>query len=185
MPIRSLLIVAALAATSATAQTTAIDLIAMGGLTVEPSAVALAPDMSPAVGFTAAVTPSATGGPFRFRLTASVSPEGSGGLPDRTVAIGVGVEAPLSGGRNGVYLCLGGAYVDYDGPNRGGACTGINCPTHTYGQDRYRGLAWAGAVGGRVPLATGVFASGEVGAFVGGAQFVQPRVGIGVGYRLR
>lgn len=185
MAIRPLLVLAALVTTSAMAQPLPIDLIASSGLTIEPSAVSLVPDISPALGFSVAVTPPVLGERLRLWVAASVSPEGRRGLPDRTAAVGLGIEAPLSGGRNGVHLSLGGAYVSYDGPKREGPCLGIDCPTHDYGQSQYRGLAWAGAIGGRVPLAGGVFANGEVGAFVGGTQFVQPKMSVGVGYRLR
>ncbi len=185
MVIRFLSALAALVAVSVTAQPIPVDLIASSGLTIEPSAVSLVPDVAPVVGLAVAVTPPILGERFRLRASAAVSPEGSRGLPDRTAAVALGVEAPLSGGRNGVYLSLGGAYVSYDGPKRAGPCTGYNCPTHDYGQSQYRGLAWAGAVGGRVPLGGDVFANGEFGAFVGGTEFVQPRIGIGVGYRLR
>ena len=184
MAARSLLVLAALAATSAASQPVPVDLVASGGLAVEPSGVSFF-NVAPSFGLAMAVTPSAFGSRFRLRAAAFVSPEGGAGLPNRTAALGLGIEAPLSGGRNGVYLSFGGAYVDYDGPSRGGACTGPECPTHTYGQDRFRGLAWAGGIGARVPLAERVFARGEAGALVGGTEFALSRVSVGVGYRLR
>lgn len=182
---RAILILAALAVTSASAQTTTFDLIATGGVAVEGPSDVLITGVAPALGIAGAVAPPVLGQRLRFQLAASLVPEGSGGLPDRTAAVGLSVEAPLSGGRNGVYFSLGGAYVDYDGPDRSISCE-PNCPTHSFGPSRYRGLAWSGGIGARVPITGRTFVSGEASAFIiDEGRSALPRLHLGLGYRLR
>ena len=187
-PVASVMRTLLLLVVAASASAQPLDVLALGGVALSGPDEVLVSGVAPAAGAAVAVTPPVLGGRFRAVLAASVSPQGSAGLPDRTAAVGLSVEAPLSGGRNGVYLSLGGAYVDYDGPDRGNLadCEFSECPTHIYGPDGFRGLAWSGGVGARVPLAERVFASGEALAFFGnGGNALLPRLHLGVGYRLR
>ena len=168
-------------ATAVHAQT--VDVSASGGVVVAASGETLVAALPPAAALTASLTPDLLGG--RLRGTASVGFAEGVGANDlgRMVSVGVGVEAPLSGGRNGVYLALGGALVDVEGAD-GRACDlDPGCMWEGYRVSPYTGLAATGGVGARVPVNGRLWVEPAVSAVFWGEGL--PMARLGVGWRLR
>lgn len=101
-----------------------------------------------------------------------------------TVALGVGVEAPLSGGRNGVYVALGGAWLDFDGRDRSGCTPEVGCLDESGSLGPYTGLAATVGLGARVPIAQRLWVEPAVATLIGGSGPL-PGVRLGVGWRVR
>ena len=123
--------------------------------------------------------------PRGVRLAASVTygPGDDRGV-DRTLALGLGAEAPLSGGRNGVYLALGGAWLDFDGRDSSDCTPEVGCMDESGALGPSTGLAATVGLGARVPAVRRLWVEPTVGAITGGSGPL-PTARLGVGWRLR
>lgn len=169
-----------LLATGAHAQ--AVDLSASGGALVALGGEVLITGAAPSVRLAASSTPSAVGGRVRGVASATYAP-GRRAADHATAVLGLGAEVPLSGGRNGVYLALGGAFLSVDGPDIEGCLRDPNCMASGGGVSPYTGLAWTGGVGARIPISGRLWLEPAVSTLFWGEAL--PSARLGVGWRLR
>lgn len=160
-----------------------VDLSASGGVVIAVSGETFVADLLPTAALSATLTPGLLGG--RVRGTASVGFAEGYGPSDlgQTLSVGLGVEVPLSGGRNGVYLALGGAFVDVEGEDGRGCDLAPDCLWEGYRVSPYTGLAGTGGVGARVPISAWVWVEPSISAVFWGEGL--PSARLGVGWRLR
>ena len=182
---RAILLTLALAA-SASAQIT-FDVVGSGGAAMT-SAATLPLPAGPS-GFGAVSVSVAPGLPLGTRLMASatVGPGNGESRPGSVAAVGVGAEVPFSGGRNGVYLAVGGALLDFDNADADGVA-GCNanpdCMDETGDLFSHTGLAATVGLGARVPVVSRFWVEPSVSAFVYDSGAL-PSAQIGVGWRIR
>ena len=100
-----------------------------------------------------------------------------------TLAVGVGGEVPLSGGRNGVYLALGTALLDFDNEGPEACRNEPGCFYEGAPVGSYAGLAATVGLGARIPVTSRLWAEPILSAFVW--DEVLPSAHIGVGWRIR
>lgn len=162
----------------------AVDLSASGGGVIALSGVEWVAGVMPTASVSATVTPALLGG--RVRGTASVGfADGYGGSDlGQTLSAGLSVEAPLSGGRNGVYVALGGALVDVEGVDGRGCDLAPDCLWEGYRVSPYAGLAVTGGAGARVPVSPRVWIEPAASAVFWGEGLL-PMARLGVGWRVR
>ena len=171
---RALLLLAVLSV-AASAQP-ALDVSVAGGAVVLGT-----PGLAGTGSATVTVTP---GLPRGLRAAAAVTAgPGSGRNDDgRMAALGLGIEAPLSGGRHGVYLALGAALLHFDNYDPGGCLRDPDCMFEGVSVSPHTGLAATGGLGARVPVGR-LTVEPALSAMVWGDVLLGAR--LGVGWRIR
>jgi len=168
-------------AASAAAQPAAVDVSLSGGVMVAGPGEVLISGVAPTVAVALVATPAAVGNWFRGVASAAFTP-GTGRDGDgEVVAVGFGVEVPLAGRRNGVYLALGAALVDVQNTAHDTCTPEVGCMGGGIGS--YLGPAWTGGLGARVAVGRRVWVEPSVSALVWGD--VLPSARVGVGWQLR
>jgi len=168
---------------SALAAQPAVDVSAAAGGVVTKLSETFAPSFAP-IGTVGVSVPS--GLPRGIRLAGAVAygPGEAESGDGRTFAVSLGAEAPLSGGRNGVYLALGAGYVAFDNADYSGCRIEIGCMYEGGGTTPpYDGVVWTAGVGARVPVGSRWWIEPAVSAMVWDAPLLSARVG--AGWRLR
>ena len=177
---RSALLALALLGLSASAQP-ALDVSLGGGVVVTGSDGVIVPTVAGAGAAALTITPDLPRG-LRLVVSATAGP----GEPDseygQLAAVGVGMEAPLSGGRDGVYVALGGAWLDFDNYDPTGCHIDPDCLFEGGRVSPHRGLAWTGGVGARVPVGS-LWVEPALSAMVWDDVLLGAR--LGMGWRLR
>lgn len=159
-----------------------VDVSAAGGVVVTQYDAASVPSDIAGTGTVAvAVTP---GLPRGLRGVATVAFGSGAGRSDdgRLASVGVGVEAPLSGGRNGVYVALGAAWLDLDTYDPSGCVPDDGCLFESIAVLPHTGLAATGGLGARVPVGR-LTVEPALSAAVWGDVLIGAR--LGVGWRIR
>lgn len=177
---RPLCLALALVGLAAHAQPT-LDISAAAGAIATGSSEVLVPSLDPVATVAATLAPGLPRG-VRVKAEGTIGP-GSGRFHyGRLAALGLGVEAPFSGGRDGVYLALGGAVVDFDNYDPTGCVEDPNCMFEGASVAAHTGLAWTGGLGARVSVGR-LFAEPALSAMVWHDVLIGAQLGLG--WRLR
>ncbi|PAP75325.1 hypothetical protein [Rubrivirga marina] len=160
----------------------AVDVSTAGGVVVTEYDAASVPSTVAGIGAVAATI--APGLPRGLRGVATLAFGPGTGRFDhgRLAAIGLSVEAPLSGGRNGAYVALGGAWLDFDNYDPSGCHPDEGCLYESISIQPHVGLAVTGGLGARVPLGR-FYVEPALSATVWDDVLVGARLGLG--WRLR
>ena len=159
-----------------------LDVVVSGGAVARAfDAISLPVDGARVLSLSAALTP---GLPRGLRVGGALTAgRGDGADDGRLLAAAAGLEAPLSGGRNGLYVTLGIALVAFE-PGRTRACAeDPDCFSELITVDSYTGPAASVGVGARVPVGGRLWLEPAVSALVWDEALPQARLGLG--WRLR